>query len=64
MKITTLARCWWLMPVMLATLEAEIGMIEVPGQSEKTVLYNQLQNNEGKMDWSCGSSSRVPALEA
>jgi hypothetical protein len=26
------ARCWWLMPIILATWEAEIGRIKVPSQ--------------------------------
>jgi hypothetical protein len=34
-KISTLAHCWWLTLLILATWEAEIGRIIVQGQSRK-----------------------------
>jgi hypothetical protein len=33
-----LARCWWLMAIIPATWEAEIGKISIPGQPEQIVL--------------------------
>jgi hypothetical protein len=36
-KIFLKARCWWLMPVILATQEAEIRRIEVQSQTGQTV---------------------------
>jgi hypothetical protein len=51
------------MPVILATWEAEIGKTEVGGQPEQIVWDPHLQNNQSKMDWRPGSSSRVPALQ-
>jgi hypothetical protein len=38
-KIYILARCWWLTPVILATLEAEIRRIVV--QSQPELLWRQ-----------------------
>jgi hypothetical protein len=52
------------MPVILATWEAEIGRIAVSGQSRQIVHETlHLQNSQSKMDWRCGSSGRVPALQ-
>jgi hypothetical protein len=47
----------------LPTWEVEIGRITVQGQPWQTVRPH-LQNNHNKMDWRCGSSSRVAALQA
>jgi hypothetical protein len=37
LKISSLTRCWWLMPVILATLEAEVRRITVQGQPRQIV---------------------------
>jgi hypothetical protein len=54
------------MPAILATWEDEIRRIVVQGQLGQIVHETppHLQNNQSKMDWRCGSSSRVPALPA
>jgi hypothetical protein len=52
------------MPVILAIWEAEIRRIMVPGQPRQIVLKNShLINNQSKLDWRCGSSGRMPALQ-
>jgi hypothetical protein len=51
------------MTVILASWEAETGKITVQGQSGQIVLETSPPNNHSKMDWRCGSSSRVPALQ-
>jgi hypothetical protein len=53
---------WWLTLAILATWEAEIGRITVRGQPRQIVQEAHLQNNQSKMDWRRGSSSRAPAL--
>jgi hypothetical protein len=45
----------WLIPIILATWEAEIGRIVVWGQLGKQFTRSHLQINQSKMDWSCGS---------
>jgi hypothetical protein len=40
-----LARCWWLMPVILATQEAEIRRIAVQSQSGQIVTQTLSQKN-------------------
>jgi hypothetical protein len=54
----------WLMSVILATWEAEIRttVASQPGQIVHDTPH--LQNNQSKMDWRCGSSSRVPDLQS
>jgi hypothetical protein len=39
------------MPVILATLEAEIRRIKVQGQPVQIVHETHLQNNQSKVDW-------------
>jgi hypothetical protein len=57
-KVT--AGCWWLTPVILA-MEIEIRTIEVKCQlGQIKFVRTYLLNNRSKMDWKCGSSSRVP----
>jgi hypothetical protein len=52
------------MPAILATFKAEVKRITVQGQ-HRQIVYKRpyLQNNQSKMDWRHGSSSRVPALQ-
>jgi hypothetical protein len=55
LKINGLAGCQWLTPVILATWEAEIGKTTVEVSPGKYFLRPpHLQNNQSKMDWSCG----------
>jgi hypothetical protein len=71
--------CWvlWLMPVTLATWEAEIRKIVVSGQPRQIVRETpilkkkkrererlHLQNYQSKMAWRCGTSSKAPALQS
>jgi hypothetical protein len=43
--------CPWLMPIILATGEAEIGRILFEVTPGKLFLRPNLQNNQRKMDW-------------
>jgi hypothetical protein len=54
---------WWLMPVIIATLEAGIRRITVQGPP-KQILCKTLspKNNQSKMDWRCISSHSVSAF--
>jgi hypothetical protein len=45
MQKTFKARCWWLMPVILATQEAEIRKIVVGSQPRQIVCETLSQNN-------------------
>jgi hypothetical protein len=47
--------------VILAAWEAEIGRVKFQGQPEQIVP--PYKNNHSKMNWRCGSSGRVPALQ-
>jgi hypothetical protein len=49
----------WLKPIILATLEAEVGRIECSRPTQENSQEIHLQNNQSKMDWKCGSSSRA-----
>jgi hypothetical protein len=53
--------CQWLILVILATWEAEIGRIKVRGQPQQVVPETPISKIT-EMDWRCSSSSRVPAL--
>jgi hypothetical protein len=56
------AGCWWLMSAILATWEAEMWRIEVRRQPGQIVLETpspNLQNNQSKVDWRCGSMGRA-----
>jgi hypothetical protein len=44
-------------------LGAGIRRFKVQGQPRQIVHKTHLQNIQGKMDWRCGSSGRVPALQ-
>jgi hypothetical protein len=44
-------------------LEGWDGRISVQSQPGQTVLKTPFQNNQSKIDWRYGSSSRVPALQ-
>jgi hypothetical protein len=49
-----------LTPVILPTFEAGLGGSQLGWQ----VVHKTLsKNNQSKMDWRCGSSRRVPALQ-
>jgi hypothetical protein len=50
----------WLTPAMLATWETGIRRTMVQG---KQFARPHLQNNQSKLDWRRGSSSREPALQ-
>jgi hypothetical protein len=50
--------------VILATWQAQIQRITIWGQRGKLFGDSHLQNNQSKMGWRCGSSSRAPALRA
>jgi hypothetical protein len=55
------AGCWWLRP---ATWEPGSGRSKLEASLDKQFMRTHLQNNQNKMDWSCGSSSREPAPQA
>jgi hypothetical protein len=50
-----------LMPVVLATWQAETWRIMARGQPRQIDPHRQ--NNQSKMNWRCGSSSRMPTLQ-
>jgi hypothetical protein len=43
-----LARCWWLMPVILVTQEAEIRRIVVQSQPGQIVVHETLSQKKKK----------------
>jgi hypothetical protein len=58
------AGCQWFAHAILATSKAEIERIKVQGQSAQTVQETPIsKKNQSKMDWRCGSSRRMPALQ-
>jgi hypothetical protein len=57
----------WLLPVILATWEAEIRRITVEGQLRETAQENsspKQRERKGIGDMACGSSDGAPALQA
>jgi hypothetical protein len=59
-----LARCWWLMPVILVTQEAEIRRIVVQSQPGQIVVHetlSQKKKNHKKVWWH-GLSGTVPVF--
>jgi hypothetical protein len=51
-KYHSLAKHWWLMPVILTTWESEIGRTAVQGQTRQIVHETLIsKNNQRKMDW-------------
>jgi hypothetical protein len=50
--------------IILATCEAEIRRVEVPGHPMQIVHEALSPNNQSKMDWKCSSSGRTPDLQA
>jgi hypothetical protein len=58
------ARCWWLLPVIIATWETEMYRTLVQGQPRQIVLKAPIsKNNQSKVNWRCGLSHRVPVLQ-
>jgi hypothetical protein len=57
------ARHQWLTPVILATSRLTLGGWRFEASPGKQFYRPHLQNNQSKMDWGCGSSSRAPALQ-
>jgi hypothetical protein len=59
-KTQPMARCWWLMPVILATWRQRSGRLQFkarPGKNQDPI--SKISNtNKG---WGCGQSSRAPA---
>jgi hypothetical protein len=53
----------WLIPIILATWEAEIRRIEVQGPPRKYFMRPHVQHNQSKINWRYGSSYRMPALQ-
>jgi hypothetical protein len=58
-------KAWYqtLTPVILTTWKAEIGSLR-PAQATTSQDLHLQKITRAKMDWSCGSSSRVSALQA
>jgi hypothetical protein len=52
------------MPVIPATRESEMGRIKIQGQHRQPVCKTPISKIFSKMDWRCGSNSKVPALQA
>jgi hypothetical protein len=64
-KYSKIPKWWWLMPIILATWEAQISRTEVGGQTGQTVPKTPSpKNNQSKMDWRYGSSCRASVLKA
>jgi hypothetical protein len=54
----------WLIPIISAAWEAEIGRMEVRGQPRETAHDTPISKiTRTKMDWTCGVRSRVLALQ-
>jgi hypothetical protein len=58
-EVYRLTRCQWLMPIILATQEAEIRRITVPIQPRQIVLQDSISKKSStKKDWWSGSKHR------
>jgi hypothetical protein len=53
-KVIALAKCWWLMPIILTTQEAEIKRIVVQSQPRQIVHETLSQNSGGGVVQSVG----------
>jgi hypothetical protein len=63
LKMVTCPRHQWLTPVILATWKADIGVLQFEVNLGKCLWDPTSKITKAKMDWRCGTSGRVTALE-